>query len=167
MAVAAGILVAELLDAVERRGLDGGHAARARAAALALVALLLFPYATVRSRVLGPRRDVHRAFQLEVARWVRRHSEPGDGVFVFGGGGLIQTASGRPSPTRYFNRNFITSEEAIRQVRRDLDARPPWIVVVEHWRAPWLRDYLDGCCVLAHAVADYYYVYERRARDRP
>lgn len=166
MAVAAGILVAELLDAVARRGLDGGRAARARAAALTLVALPLLPYATAVNRVLGPPRDARRGKELEVASWVGRHSAPRDPVFTFVGGGLVQAASGRPSPTRYFNRNFIKSEGAIREVLRDLEARPPRIVVVEYRVPPWLRDYLDRCCTLAHTVADDFLIFERRDRER-
>jgi 4-amino-4-deoxy-L-arabinose transferase-like glycosyltransferase len=166
-AVASAIVLAELLDAVERRGLAGRRPALARAPALVLVGLLFLPYATLVNRIVGPPRDRTRADQLEVASWIREHTGPRDEVFTFVGGGLVQTASGRPSPSRYFNRNFIKSEASIRAVLRDLDARPPRLVVTEERFPGWLRDYLEGCCVLAHTVASYYQIFERRRPARP
>ena len=162
MAVAGGILISEAIDAAATRPW-GRHA---RGAALACVALLLLPYSSIVHRVVGPSRDRARADQLEVAGWIRRHSEPGDGVFTFVGGGLIQAASERPSPTRYFNRNFIKTDAAVSTVRHDLRARPPRIIVIEHKVPVWLQDDLDHCCTLVHTVAKYFLIFERRRLER-
>jgi hypothetical protein len=144
------------------RGLDAWLAGAARAAVVAGVVLLLLPYATLANRVTGPRRDRARVEQLEAGAWIRDRTGPDDHVFTHVGGGLVQAASGRRSPTRFFNRNFVTSDAAAQEVLRDLRARPPAVIVIERVVPAWLRPSVEECCALARRVGRDYLIFVRR-----
>jgi hypothetical protein len=108
-----------------------------------------------------------RASHLEVAAWVREHSAPGDYVFTFVGGGIVPGASERQSPSRYFNMHFLYARDAIEEVQRDLEARPPRFVVAGQRGPRWLRAYLDQCCHVVRGTERGLVVYERRAAGAP
>jgi hypothetical protein len=90
----------------------------------------------------GPQRAY--GHYVDAGEWVRDHTRPGDHVFTFVYGGIVQALSERRSSSRYFNRHFVSTPAAIEEVRRDLEARPPRLIVVEGTPPPWLRPALAG-----------------------
>jgi hypothetical protein len=149
-AVAAGIAIAFGLALVRARGWERRWT---RPAVLALLAVILAPPGILGPNPTGPPREP-RGYHREAGLWLREHSEPGDLVYAWIGGGLVQALSERASPSRYFNKHFATSNGAVQTVLRDLAARPPRFVVIDKTNPEWLHAYAAGCCRRAHQVED-------------
>lgn len=105
---------------------------------LVVAALVVLPQAAILDAPFGRRVSDVEANAVRVGEWVRDRTSPDDLVFGWVRGGSVQTISGRRSPTRYFNANFVTSEAALAEVQADLARRPPRIVVVEESTPDWL-----------------------------
>jgi hypothetical protein len=101
-----------------------------------------------------------------VGAWVREHTGPGDEVFAWVDGGLLQAVAGRRSPSRYFNSHFVTTDAAVAEVRRDLTRRPPAVIVVQDEPPAWLGDLVASGYVPVHRD-ERLVVYARAATSRP
>jgi hypothetical protein len=157
LAVVTGLLIGAAAERAAARGL------RVTAPALGVAALLFLPYTLVIRPPDGADPRHGRAAHIGVGRWIRARSAPGDLVFTWVGGGLVQAAARRASPSRHFNRNFAASPAALEEIAADLRMHPPRFVVVE-WQTPaWLAAYLRECCTRVHERGrDFLAVFERR-----
>lgn len=100
------------------------------------------------------RRIEHLPSQLDAARYLKEHSAPGDGVFIWGAHALIYFLSDRYPPTRFVSNlglMAVWTPPAWRdELLRDLEKSPPrFIVVASKDHAPNItyhpldsRDYL-------------------------
>jgi hypothetical protein len=112
--------------------------ATAVAVITASIALALVPQQPVLDLVRGlPPRPAYPPHG-EVGQWVRDHTRPGDHVFPFVIGGIVQAVSERRSSSRHFNSHFLGTPAAQTAALADLARRPPRIIVVEGPAPGWL-----------------------------
>jgi hypothetical protein len=130
-------------------------------ALLTAILLALFPQKPLAGLLQGQSTAIGYVPQMRVGQWVRDRSDAGDLVFTYVWGGLPQAIAGRRSPSRYFNRNFLTTPEAAREVQADLRRRPPRLIVVDEDPPCWFQRHLQACCRLALVSTSGFTVYER------
>jgi 4-amino-4-deoxy-L-arabinose transferase-like glycosyltransferase len=138
LAVAAGIMASLAAHALARRLAPSA----AVAAVAALIALPMVPQQPVLDVVQGrPPRPAYAPW-VEAGAWVRDHTRPGDHIFPFVFGGIVQTVSERRSSSRHFNHHFLRTPAAQAGALRDLARRPPRIIAVEGPLPDWLAGVL-------------------------
>jgi hypothetical protein len=130
-------------------------------ALLAIVLLALFPQKPLAGLLRGQSTAIGFAPQIRLGEWIRERTAPDDLVFTYVWGGLPQTVSGRRSPSRYFNRNFLTTPAAARDLRADLERHPPDVIVVDDEPPCWFQRHVQACCRLALVSTSGFTVYER------
>jgi hypothetical protein len=129
-------------------------------AALALVTLWLVPLEPARHLIRGESGAPTYTRQAEVGAWIRERTGPDDYVYGWVWAGLVQLHSGRRSPTRYFNKHFVKTREAVLEVQRDLRRHPPRMIVVSGKAPCWLARYLEQCCRLVRAAKAKFDIFE-------
>jgi hypothetical protein len=125
------------------------RARRAAAVLLTALALTLVPQRAVWALLGEPQRLPRlRVMESVLAAWVRDNTTPDDYIYSWTSGGTVHGVTRRRSSSRYFNSNFVHAPEAIEEVQRDLQARPPRMVIVEREPPCWITLYLASCCRL-------------------
>lgn len=158
LSLTAGIVIGLGLATIRRRSV-----LLERVAMGALLAVLVAsgPWQSTRRLLTGQGLLRVHGPMVDVGEWVRDHTQPGDYVYTWVIGGIVQTLSDRPSPSRYFNPHFVSSAGARQQILRDLERHPPRMIVVGGRTPPWLADDVETAYRLVRQRS-WIRVYERR-----
>lgn len=124
---------------------------------LFVIVILMFAYTRFEKRYwdTSPHRNSENA--IYVGQTIRKLTSPEDFVLFWGGKHQVLTCSGRRSPSRHFHTLFIRRFGAEQEIRQDVKANPPTVIVIDRQeKVPeWLDEKIKKEYALNQTIFNY------------